>query len=306
MNIVNNPSKVYANPELLLNALEKNLAIIKFNRNARVSDVNDNFARSMGYTPDEMIGMHHRDFCFSDFSASPEYNAFWENLFSGSSFQDKIIRKDANGKVLHLEATYIPIFDAQNKEVIEVVKVATDITERQIQTASVTSSLQQMAINLKDQAHTGLTENENLLQSVSSITKESLENNEILESLQKKSRDIYEIIQTIREISAQTNLLAVNAAIEAARAGVHGRAFDVVAKEVRKLSNRVENSIGDVRTHVDGIGVEIDRISSGTLRVQKYAVQSQEQIHATLGTFKGVAESAAKLDEQAQMLHNII
>jgi len=306
MTLVHPYANTNSNEQLFMKALENNLAIIKFSKDLQVSYVNHNFAQAMGFTPDQMIGMHHRDLCFSEFAESTEYHVFWKGIFSGKSFQDKIKRRDAQGNALYLEATYMPIFDDQQKEVMEVAKVATDITERHHTILTTSSSLQQMAVNLNERAHTGLIENENLLHSIDGITGESDENNKILTALQKQSKDIQAIVQTIREIAAQTNLLALNAAIEAARAGEHGRAFDVVAKEVRKLSTRVEESIGEVRTHIDGISTEIDRICSGTLRVQKHAIQSQKQIHVTMDAFNDISQSAGSLDEQAQSFREII
>lgn len=59
--------------ELLIKALEENLAIVRFSTNKRVTYVNDNFARVLGYTKDELYGKEHRLFCFNDFAESPEY-----------------------------------------------------------------------------------------------------------------------------------------------------------------------------------------------------------------------------------------
>lgn len=306
MTLIHMYANTDSNAQFFMKALENNLAIIKFSRDLRVSYVNHHFAQTMDFTPEQMIGMHHRDLCFPEFAESAEYHLFWKEIFSGKSYQDKIKRKDSQGNALYLEATYMPIFDDQQKEVIEVAKIATDITKRQHTMATMASSLQQMAVNLNERAYTGLIENESLLHSIDGITEESDKNNKILTALQKQSKDIQAIVQTIREIATQTNLLALNAAIEAARAGEHGRTFDVVAKEVRKLSIRVEQSIGEVRTHIDGISTEIDRISSGTLRVQKHAIQSQKQIHVTMDAFNGISQSASNLDEQAQSFYEII
>jgi methyl-accepting chemotaxis protein len=125
---------------------------------------------------------------------------------------------------------------------------------------------------------------------------------EIIEILGKRSEQIGEIIKVINDIAGQTNLLALNAAIEAARAGEQGRGFAVVADEVRKLAERTTSATNDIGDMIKGIQEDTNRavesMQAGTIEVQD-GVNSANQAGDSL---KQIVQSVQNV---ADMIHQI-
>lgn len=291
---------------LVIKAMEKSLAIIRFDLDRRVTYVNEVFAQTMGYTVDEMYGMKHEHFCFGELAKSLEYEAFWKSIYSGVSFQDKVKRKDAKGNPVWLEATYMPVYDETNQKILGVSKIATNITNRQKNISVVVNELKTMSHELNGQADVGIERSQELMSSISYISEVSATNRATLTHLQEQAGSIQGVVRTIREISSQTQLLALNAAIEAAHAGEYGRGFDIVAKEVKKLSAMVESSINEIRDSVTGITKEIGNITGGTKKVEEYVERSQQQIEIALNDFMAIAASAHLLDAKAEHVTRIV
>ncbi|MGM0778100.1 MAG: methyl-accepting chemotaxis protein [Bacillota bacterium] len=291
--------------EAVLAAIENSLAMIEFDGNGKVLWANENFARTVKYRAEEMPNMMHKQFCTREFAASREYQELWRNLRNGKSFQEKIQRVTKQGNLIWLEATYTPVFGNDGK-VAGVVKIATDITERETNTAQVAYQLQEMSEALSEKAKAGIERSEEAAQAIGKLVHESKGNLEILHSLKSQAQSIGSIVKTIREIAAQTNLLALNAAIEAARAGEHSRGFNVVAGEVRKLANRVQDSIQEVNAHIEGISSEINKISDATLQSQSGISENQVLNEQAVSAFKDIGEAAKRLDEQARGFKSIL
>lgn len=292
--------------DLVVQAIERNVAIIRFDMDRKVAYANELFAKTMGYTVEEMVGKHHKDFCFPTFVNSPAYEQFWRSLVAGKSYQDKIERMDASGNKIWLEATYMPVFANNSKKVIGVSKIATNITERQNTIVNVADDLKQMSTQLYCRSEAGIKNSEDLLVTIQQISRESEDNVKNLEQLQNQAESIKGIVKTIQEIASQTNLLALNAAIEAARAGEYGRGFDVVAKEVRKLSVRVEQSISEVKDNVEGIVNEIGQVTESITRVSEKVDKTNAQINVTTQDFVEIASAAEKLDDRSKRFIEII
>lgn len=292
--------------DLVVQAIERNIAIIRFDMNRKVAYVNALFAKTMGYTVETMMGKDHREFCFPLFAKSPDYERFWRNLTAGKSYQDKIERMDAQGNSIWLEATYMPVFDSNSRRVIGVSKIATNITERQNTIVNVADQLKQMSTELYSRSEAGIQNSENLLKTILQVSKESSENVKNLAQLQTQAESIKGIVKTIQGIASQTNLLALNAAIEAARAGEYGRGFDVVAKEVRKLSVRVEQSIAEVKDNVEGIVREIEQVTDSITRISEEVEKTNGQINVTTSDFAEIASAAEALDARSKQFIEII
>jgi methyl-accepting chemotaxis protein len=292
-------------------AIDRSQGVIEFDTEGNVLMANTNFLSLLGYTLKEVQGKHHRMFCELETVQQPAYSEFWSRLSRGQFQSDRFLRIGKFGQKVWIQATYNPVFDAEGR-IMKVVKFATDITagvnrEQDIlakakamdeTVAELVSAIEAIAEGTRESgllANRTQTEAEQGAEALGELM-------ESMHAIQKSSTDVCEIVKVIGELAGQTNLLAFNAAIEAARAGAQGVGFAVVAEEVRRLAEKSAESTRAITRLIDD---SVSRVTAGNDVSKRAAAAFHLITRGVEKTTRSISAIDSAVEEQSQQARRV-
>ncbi len=285
-------------------AIDLAQAVIEFDLDGNVVSANRNFLAAMGYTLREVQGQHHSLFCTEEYRQSPEYRDFWLRLGEGQFMRGRFHRLGKYGRNVWIQATYNPIVDLNGK-VTKVIKYAFDVTKEveleqriALKSAEMSTGVQSLVESIG-----AIAQNSGVASEMAQDCARAARNGhdavrkslEAIQRIQASSSKVSEIVRVIGDIANQTNLLAFNAAIEAARAGHHGVGFSVVAAEVRKLAERSSIAAKEIAGLIDE---SVQHVGQGATVSQSAATSFEGILASVERTASSVSTIAAATEKQ--------
>lgn len=184
---------------------------------------------------------------------------------------------------------------AQRDNTDQVASATTEMAASAVQVRENAIHTTQKSLATVESAGTGETLARNAVEGIEALNTEVQDGARRIELLDQRTSQMTDMLKVISDIADQTNLLALNAAIEAARAGEQGRGFAVVADEVRALAARTQDSTGDIRNTIEGLKAEVvDCV--GTMRhASELAGQQVDAILRVETELQGIASAVREI-----------
>ncbi|MCQ2993222.1 methyl-accepting chemotaxis protein [Pseudomonas syringae] len=179
--------------------------------------------------------------------------------------------------------------------VTEMTSAVEEVARNAISTSEASKSTSLQATNGRDKARSAVT-------AINNATTEIASSTTMVEDLAVQVRDIGKVLDVIRGIAEQTNLLALNAAIEAARAGEQGRGFAVVADEVRALAARTQASTGEIEGMINSVQTSADQAVRAMGKSQSLVTDTQSLAQATGEALEQIAEGISQINERNMVI----
>lgn len=194
----------------------------------------------------------------------------------------------------------------QSKEVEKVSETVNQMAKKMQTMADNIRAVNELAGNTNDASVSGSEFVKEATKQIASIKDKTDETSGVIRDLGQKSKEIAKIVDMITSIADQTNLLALNAAIEAARAGEQGRGFAVVADEVRKLAEESSRAAEEIASLINEIGIEAEKAVSTMQENTDRVDVGTEVISKVDKTFSDIAGHIKGLTSKVQEVSGIV
>ena len=192
--------------------------------------------------------------------------------------------------------------DRQKSETQNVVSAITEMSNTVQEVAGNAAQAAEAADEANQRANAGRNAVEQVCQSIEQLADKVESGAEAIRRVEQESDEIGKILDVIRGIAEQTNLLALNAAIEAARAGEQGRGFAVVADEVRTLASRTQDSTSEIQAMIERLQDGAQQAVQVMGESREQAAGSVEQAQAASKVLTAITEAAGRISQMNTLI----